>query len=181
MLTLNSSFEFLGACSSDKTTRSPGPRSFTTALIWALKNLVADQKRFTVSELSRKIREAPDFPQDQVPVQFDRAPHAIERIVLAPLMDNKDGPAATLDNRTPQGLLHLNFIFAEPPSDKIIEKLAQALDRALKKEKMPINRIAWGGLSSWEGSQSSENGHLVIQAVNQFRKGLKGKKLNQGR
>ena len=79
------SFEFLGACSSGNTTRAPGPESFTKALIWALQYLAQHRNRFLVSELSCKIREAPHFPDDQIPVQIERGPGSIERIMLAPL------------------------------------------------------------------------------------------------
>lgn len=180
LLTRTRSFEFLGACSADKTTPSPGPESFTTALIWALTKLEVEQKRFTVSELSRKIRGAPGFPKNQEPVQFDRAYHAIERIVLAPLDDIKDGPA-TSDTK-PHGLLHLNFILAEAPSQKMIKKLAKALDLALKKEQLPIDRIAWGGLSSWEASQPSSASRLhVMRAVKLFQDGVTRRKSREGR
>jgi len=47
----------------------PGEDSFTTALIWALKFLVEDRKRFTTLELQTKIMDAPNFPKNQfVPV-----------------------------------------------------------------------------------------------------------------
>ena len=124
-----------------------------------------DQTRFTVSELSCKIRAAPNFPADQVPVQFDRGVHAIERIMLAPISQS-NGPSdlATSGSGDPpsdmlQGLLNLNFIFEEPPSGKEIEKLAKALNRVMYKEKMPVNRIVWGGLCSWGGIQPSVTAH----------------------
>ena len=144
---------------------SPGKESFTTALIWALETLVKEQTRFTVSELSCKIRAAPDFPPDQVPVQFDRGVHAIERIMLAPISKSSgaNAVAAPSSGDTPtdslQGLLHLNFIFEEPPSHKEIEKLAKALNRVMYKEKLPVNRIVWGGLCSWGGVQPSATAH----------------------
>jgi hypothetical protein len=183
-LTWPRSFEFLGACSTGNVTRSPGPESFTTALIWALKDLNQMQGRFTVSELTRKIREAPGFPSDQKPVHFDRAAHGIERILLTPLAvvgDNNDAPSPVSNDTTPQGLLQLNFIFAELPSRKMIEKFATTLNRAMKKEQMPINRIAWGGLSSWGGSELSVNGNLYfIEAVKKLKDGLSRRKSKGG-
>ncbi len=142
-----------------------------------------------MSELSSKIRDAPAFPRDQVPVQFDRAPHSIERIVLTPLSGTSDAPtndgqngvATTFDDTTFQGLLHLNFIFTEPPTKKIIEKLAKSLNRAMKVEKMPVSRIAWGGLSSWEDPQVTANGRaFMIKAASRFRKAVANKKLKRG-
>ncbi|KAL8710279.1 MAG: hypothetical protein Q9220_005049 [cf. Caloplaca sp. 1 TL-2023] len=152
------SFEFLGACSSGNVTLSPGEESFTTALIWALGRLLDEQTRFTVSELSCKIRNAPGFPRDQVPVQLDRGVHAIQRIMLAPLPEpSNDAEQHTPEppSREAQGLLNLNFFLDEPPTKPTIKKFAQALSRFMWQEKMPVNNIVWGGLTSWDGTQPS--------------------------
>lgn len=137
-----------------------------------------------MSELSRKIREAPGFPSDQKPVHFDRAAHGIERIVLTPLAvvgDNNDAPSPGCDDTTPQGLLQLNFIFAELPTLKMITNFATTLNRAMKKGQMPVNRIAWGGLSTWGGSELSANRNLhVIEAVKKFKVGLSRRKSKEG-
>lgn len=161
------SFEFLGACSSGNQTRSPGEESFTTALIWALDALLITQKRFTVAQLSRKIREAPKFPHDQVPVQLDRCSSAIERIVLAPLAKTEEtvNSNETSDN---QGHLTLNFVFDKIPSKKTIGKFATALDMAMRKYEIPVRRIGWGGF------QSPHNAYY--SAAKMFQEGLKLKK-----
>lgn len=129
-----------------------------------------------MSELSRKIREAPGFPPDQVPVQFDRAVEALERIVLSPLKNTDDSPVATSDDTTPQGILHLNLLFATVPGEKTIRTLAKLLDHALKKGKFPITRIAWGGLSPWETDQPC-NDFLIHKAIRLFKAGPKRRKL----
>lgn len=143
----------------------------------------AKHKRFTVSELSCTIREAPDFPSDQVPALFIRAPCAIERIMLSPLDDSRDGPAAPTDDNIPQELLQLNFSLAEHASIKVIEELAKTRDKALIKAQLPINRVAWGGLSSVGGPNSHQYDDLrVIQAVREFQEGIsrsKSKKRKQ--
>ncbi|KAL8950187.1 MAG: hypothetical protein Q9222_003765 [Ikaeria aurantiellina] len=170
------SFEFLGACSSGNVTLSPGEGSFTTALIWALGSLLEEQTRFTVSELSCKIRNAPGFPRDQVPVQLDRGVHAIQRIMLAPLPE----PSNDAESHTPeppsteaQGLLNLNFFLDEPPTQKTVKKFAQALSRFMWQEKMPVNRIVWGGLTSWGGTQPSAKVNAQKLAVaKMFRRAL---------
>src|SRR5438034_4531070 len=51
-------FEFLAACTADKKTRKPGPDSFTSALIWALKELV-EKPFFSSTELQHMITKAP--------------------------------------------------------------------------------------------------------------------------
>lgn len=143
----------------------------------------AKHKRFTVSELSCKIREAPGFPADQVPALFIRAPCAMERIMLSPLDDSRNGPAAPSDDTMPQELLQLNFSLAEPASVKVIEELAKTIDKALIKAQLPINRVAWGGLSSVGGPNPHLYSNLrVIQAVRLFQDGIgrrKSKKENQ--
>lgn len=135
-----------------------------------------------MSELSCKIREAPGFPFDQVPALFNRAPCAIERIMLSPLEDTKDTPAAPSETTVPQELLQLNFSFAKHPSSEVIEELAKAIDKALIKAQLPVNRVAWGGLSSVGGSHPYLHGDLrVIQAVRLFQDGISRKKSRKGK
>lgn len=176
-LTWSRSFEFLGACSSGQVTCKPGPESFTNALMWALRALEAKHKRFTVSELACKIREAPGFPSDQVPAFFIRAPCAIERIMLSPLDDIRDDPAAASEEFMSQELLQLNFGLAERASIKMIEKLAKTIDLALSKAQLPVNWVAWGGLNSLGGPRPYLHSDLrVIQAVRLFQDGINRKK-----
>ena len=174
VLMLLRSFEFLGACSSGNTTLSPGKGSFTTALIWALEALVEEQSKFLISELSCKIRDAPNFPKDQVPVQLDRGPHAIQRIMLAPLPETSDRVDSTSRDSNiigPQGLLNLNFIFDQLPTKDMIKQFGDALNRFMWQTGMPVNRIIWGGLTSWEGIQPSAGAHTQkLAAVKLFQK-----------
>ena len=167
-------FEFLGACGSGNTTPSPGPKSFTKALIWALICLARDETRFTISGLSRKIREAPNFPKNQVPVQLDRGAGSIERIILAPLPQTT-GQTESSSNESqiaqPKGLLNLNFIFDQPPTEAIITQFGNNLNKFINREKMPVDRIVWGGLTSWEGVQPSPGAHKQkLAAAKAFKK-----------
>lgn len=172
MLIYPRSFEFLGACSSGNQTRSPGEESFTTALIWALEALLKDRRRFTVAQLSRKIREAPHFPEEQVPVQLDRCYNTIERIVLAPLVKADENTEATPnspnDTHDDQGRVTLNFVFDKPPSRTTIKEFAKALDLAMRKHEIPVKRIGWGGF------QPPRNAYLT--AAKMLREGLNRKK-----
>ena len=59
------------------------------------------------------------------------------------------------DATTQQGLLHLNFIFDNPPTEANITNFGKTLNRFMWREKMPVNRIVWGGLTSWGGVQQS--------------------------
>jgi hypothetical protein len=63
-------FQYLGACESEQQTRSSGKHSFTSAVMWALKELV-DEESFPVTKLVKKIQAHSDFPNDQQrPVLF---------------------------------------------------------------------------------------------------------------
>lgn len=70
-------FEFMAP--SARTTRKPGPRSFTAALIHSLQEL-AKEGGFSTQELLRKIDNAPDFPEDQHPRLHER--HASGRKII---------------------------------------------------------------------------------------------------
>ncbi|KAL8821019.1 MAG: hypothetical protein Q9191_007398 [Dirinaria sp. TL-2023a] len=147
--------------------------SFTTALIWALEALVEKQSKFLVSELTCKIREAPGFPKEQVPVQLDRCSRSLERIILAPLLESSDqGDSTFVDSHVsgPQGLLNLNFIFKEVPTMDLIKDFGWSLNRFVWKSGMPVSRIAWGGLTSWEGVQPSSGANAIkLDAVKAFK------------
>ncbi|KAL8859653.1 MAG: hypothetical protein Q9178_003767 [Gyalolechia marmorata] len=86
-------FEFLHAPSSGM--KAPGPSSFTSGLIWALRVLAKERPgRFTTSTLANKIREAPNFPKQQMPIISERD-YPSERIVIAPLMGVDEFSALT--------------------------------------------------------------------------------------
>lgn len=64
-------FQYITACTADQLSRSAGPQSFTTAMIWALKEL-AVEPGFTVRRLVRRLVSYEDFPrEDQEPLVFD--------------------------------------------------------------------------------------------------------------
>lgn len=164
----------MGACSSGSLTRAPGDTSFTNALIRALQLLAKEQGKFTVSQLAATVRAAPNFPEDQVPVFFERGVASIERIVLAPLSDknaDQDSASGNQDDATEhqsQGLLTLNFVLGTPPSDDHLDKIAHALKKIIH-QKVPIKQVVWGGLNEWGGSHRSPSAQsIVIQAANKF-------------
>ena len=151
--------------------------------MWALKELVDEKGRFTVSELSRRIRDAPNFPPDQVPVLFERSESSLERIILAPLQDTEEAsegqsrtPEPEVDS-SPQGLLRLNFVFKTPPTNYQVQKFAKALKTVWYKDQMPLDRIVWGGLSSWGGRHPSAKSSVgVVKAASALRDLLKRKR-----
>lgn len=93
----NRIFEFLGVTQVNDTTQAPRAGSFTSALIWALKELSNDQAGFTISQLDAKILEAPDFPIDdrQRPCLTERAYHSLKRLRIAAVPDKNSELDAT--------------------------------------------------------------------------------------
>lgn len=127
------SFEFLGACSRQELTQEPGPRSFTTALIWALSNLKHNRSGFDSETLRRKICEAPRFPnKEQQPVLFDRlASHREQHVWITPFSRDgvtpRGGPQNKKDHNMMFEHIHLQFHFNRPQNDKDLAKLAKDL------------------------------------------------------
>jgi hypothetical protein len=58
------SFHYVAACKADQTTRASGEKSFTAAMIWALKDL-ADSPGFTVTRLVQKLMQHEPFPREE--------------------------------------------------------------------------------------------------------------------
>jgi hypothetical protein len=73
-------FQYLGACESEQLTESRGPGSFTSAIIWALKEL-AEESSFPITKLVHKVQAHKDFPPDQRPVLFGSRFHPASEII----------------------------------------------------------------------------------------------------
>ncbi|MCJ1383053.1 hypothetical protein MMC17_006166 [Xylographa soralifera] len=152
-------FEYLAATAPGATTRSPGPESFTSALIWALKALVAEGRPFTTQQLVNKIKNggAPGFPNNQKPVLSKRGEkNSAGYIMLEPIRKDVDRlaliRARSLSGSHDMGaavLLNLKFMFESRPSEAQVEILGKALNDAMQNEGIRVSRIMWGGLHSW--------------------------------
>lgn len=150
-------FEFLGATSAEDTTPEPGPNSFTSALIWALEKLAAEEG-FTASELLRKITCAPNFPKNQVPVQCDRDKPSLRKIVISPLLEhgNQQREAAakklSVSAECPE-FLDLRVSLSHHPTEDDITSIAQTLKGLITTKSLPaVQQIAWGKFSVIEGT-----------------------------
>lgn len=171
-------FEYLAATGAEDTTPRPGPTSFTSGLIWALREYAREGGRFTTGHLSEKIMSAPNFPQGQHPVLSRRQENgASERIVLHPL-SARDGtgtsnpPSAglhgngTMRKDTPgQDVVTLKFIFETRPSVQDIRNLGSDLNHVVHKHQLHVNRIMWGGISPREND-------AVFRAISRFKSPL---------
>ncbi|KAG4435036.1 hypothetical protein IFR05_009492 [Cadophora sp. M221] len=160
------SFEHLAA-STTPYTRSPGDHSFTSALIWALKDLASPSQEspmFATSKLAKRIYDAPNFPQEQKPSLTTRNVDALHHIILAPIpRDGSVGAAVPAnvdddeeevesedesDKVVPQ-FLSLTFQFKEAQDDADLKKLADHLKMFMKLD-TGLQKVQWGAL--WDGS-----------------------------
>ena len=121
----NFGFEYLAACFYDKVTQPSGPKSFTTALIWAVNDLLRTHGRFSIYELQQKIMQAPDFPRDQVVQIREHGQLYTQRLVLEPLADpsNSDDISNKPDIYGPleDGEIRLLALQKSPSEDAPIE------------------------------------------------------------
>lgn len=168
-------FEFLGATSAGSTTKGPGKHSFTSGLIWALKKLADNHERFTTSQLTRTIRECPDFPNRQVPSLSERNVASVERIVLAPLPKYEDlrercGKESDNVSQNPE-LLDLKFILDKCPTKGEIEELAKGVNMMIQTKNFVVHRVIWGGLYPWPGPNARVdlNHPIVREAAKRFK------------
>ena len=146
------SFEYLAATGADDTTASPGDTSFTSALIWALKELAKDRTcRFTTVHLLEMIQKAPNFPEDQKPVLSKRREtSANERIILhkvgSSVGSNLNGNGTVQRNTPHHDVVTLKFVFNTRPTEQDIRNLGMDLNHVVRQHQLHVNRIMWGGI-----------------------------------
>jgi hypothetical protein len=166
------SFEFLAACGSQVETNMPGPKSFTRALIWALKTLVESRKRFTTLELQTKImHDAPNFPRDQFVPVLERDHPCDQRLVLAPQpkgSDHVQSESVTSESgneETTEDFLDLRFWYSKRPDEEEINNLAESLKKLIRDQKINARRIGWLGLRNLDGLR---NDHIARSAAERW-------------
>ena len=182
-------FECLAACKSNGTTPRSGPNSFTTALMHALKNLIAKNDRFTTVELRNEIMKAPDFPRDQVPQLSEREKDGpasqVGRIMLHPLSEaDSHGGKAQIETPTietvtqpiePIVTLHLDF--AQKPTTHQIKLLGEGLNKIVEEScgALSVNGVRWGGMNPqielanrvvkhWKGHIRSKRASMKLES-----------------
>jgi hypothetical protein len=160
-------FEYLGACASDQVTNPPGPRSFTSALIWALKKLKSEGP-FSTSALQRKIKDAPDYPKNQYPHLGPRLGSATDYIMIAP--HEEDGPGNQVHNEQQSPAICDSFdlrIYVRDMNDQVIKAWAKAMNRHRSDKDLKVERYDFRGtnlsrcLLVWRGrARDSTEGRL---------------------
>ena len=180
LLTSTSAFEYLAATAAGRDTNIPGPTSFTSALIFALEELVKDRTRFTSIDLVRKIRaDAPDFPKHQVPVLSDRKENSyVGRIFLQPMPKTTGSQAIAQDdtaakrNSVAKSRLTLHFDLDATPTTEQIEELGVNLNKVIAQYRLPVTQVRWGG---WRPSIF----HLAVEGFKDARRRSSTKSLQQ--
>lgn len=158
------------------TTKVPGDESFTSALIFALEDLVKEKGRFTTVELLNKIKnDAPNFPRDQTPVLSDRKDEVqAGRIMLHPLPKVQETglwTAFSPENYTnldafKRQTVTLHLDFCQKPSLESVGILGSQLNHIFERYNLGVDRVHWGGMKR----------SVAARAFEKFRQaGLKGK------
>ncbi|CAG8954502.1 hypothetical protein HYFRA_00004415 [Hymenoscyphus fraxineus] len=147
-------YEYLAATSADSETYKPGPKSFTTALIWSMEHLAMTEGNFTTQHLlSTIIKDAPNFPQNQYPRLSDGVAFCQRKITLTPL--NKGNvvevsPIETQEERWGPAIdLSLRFTFNESSlNTDLISKLAKKVSKCLSRDEFKGSMVNWEGLNT---------------------------------
>lgn len=157
-------FDYLVACAENKWTHEPGEKSFTSALIWALKELKPDmdpgltvnskrKKPFKIQQLRDKIKEHEKFPNDQQPRLFSRFGNVTEPIWLAPIskvttpstpdntpLGRRKSMTTRSDNRPEElSYVDLRFFFKETITCRDAEKVARMVRPTIQNQSLELN------------------------------------------
>jgi hypothetical protein len=166
-------FELLSACAIDATTASPGPNSFTRALIDALRELHIEypDRPFTTFTLNQKINLNPIRHDTQSQLWFRLQNHE-RHIRLAPLKPPKN-PLRTLSlPRPPRGYLTLRFALRDDfLNQEQIDHLAKILSAAFSNTtiRLGLRNIDWLGLKPARTTHLGRAA-LAMFAISQWRK-----------
>jgi hypothetical protein len=165
-------FELLSACTVDNTTVSPGPTSFTRALIDALKELLAENKgrSFTTFHLNQRINLNPIRHDTQSQLWF-RLKHHDRHIRLAPLKPPQDRLRKPSIVKPPRGYLTLRFALRDDTLNREqIEFLTRHLATAFSNKAMlGLRKIEWLGLKPARITDFGRTA-LAMFAITQWRK-----------
>jgi len=134
----NPNFEFIAACGVKERTRHPSKHSFTSALMWSLKEL-RDQSPFTSIAMVDKIKTYEHLPAEQTPMLLRRDQYADGVVWLAPLKRG-EGPEpediAKSEHRDPRHeYIDLRFNFYRRVELEDASNLARQLSQLVNNEK----------------------------------------------
>ncbi|KAF2162489.1 hypothetical protein M409DRAFT_27112 [Zasmidium cellare ATCC 36951] len=139
-------FEILAACAHNQRTPAPGPNSFTTALIRALKEL-ACREGFSTDQLYSKLKEYDVFDNTRMPELyqsrflppsgFEIAPDPLHLAPISKSGNDTSGTFRSDRNKEVENeqLLHLRFHYRTEVSDADLEQLARVLNNQVVNSK----------------------------------------------
>ena len=170
-------YELFAASGLDRQTAGPGPKSFTTALIASLKDLLEEygDQSFTIRQVCEKINRLPNRRRNQSHV-WSRFKCYDRYITLAPLKRTPTERMQEYDNndhdRTRATLsLRLSLTTSQLTKDQI-ESMAVSISMALKASKAPVKRIDWVGLQSYERTNHFADVGKFIRSALRLRRGF---------
>lgn len=135
-------FEFLGACEKGEEAPWPGDRSFTSAMIWALRELGKDKAGFDSRTLKSKILQYKGFPHDKIhPVLFHRFQNGGAHVWIEPVVSSGDFSGNTARAKhyreeTADAItewVDLRLYFNRTPSTEDFANLAKILNKHARK------------------------------------------------
>jgi hypothetical protein len=168
-------FEYLAACHAGARTKPAGPKSFTRALIWSLKQLKSHKRGwYSTSELRDKVYTAPNFPKEQNPTIGQRF-YPGDYIVLAPstrvltpgALRRRESIEEQKRPPIRREYLDLRFEFHESVTDEVVKETGRVLRSLIKESKIKATRthfIEKRGGSRWPPILT------VVQAAVRLRK-----------
>ncbi|KAL9110404.1 MAG: hypothetical protein Q9227_005135 [Pyrenula ochraceoflavens] len=133
-------YEVLAACQSDELTPGPGDSSFTSALIWALRQLAEPPKAFTTSQLYDMILNSPKYKSQgswddgyrpHHPYWSEKAGyHSLHRLKITP-KGVQEQQLAKSEYLPAKFGMHIQLLSTEIPSVDDISKLCKKLKDVL--------------------------------------------------
>jgi hypothetical protein len=144
----NPNFEYIVACGEKKLTRKPGPKSFTSALIWSLEEL-SESGPFTSSDLVSKTKKYPKLPKGQTP-QLRKKAGSNGYIWLAPIGRSFE-PAAVANSilrEADHEFIDLRFDYYQKVNVEDAEYLAQRLSTLVNSDERFAKYITLLNVSS---------------------------------
>lgn len=171
-LNSNRIFQYLGACESGQATSRAGKLSFTSAIIWALKEL-SGEASFPITKLVQKIEAHEHFPPEQKPVLFGgRFDPVSENICLAPMRtiptpEDPDMCSTTNQAASTRGVMELSFHFARDVTEKDIVQTAGVLKECMRSKKLDCDKISFIDQYSLDTAEVVKRWKQLVQAARQ--------------
>lgn len=171
---LGRAYEVLGACQKNRTTASPGPKSFSHILRKSLEDLTSKHLAFTTADLLSAILKAEERRNN--PPDFWRRSNTDRHILLAPLPPLPPSQHASYfdDSPIPQYLtLRVELKDSHRPSKFQIEELARNVSKAVRDSSIKTRRIDCMGLTP-RTSRSLRTAAQMISSMVRWRGFHKG-------